>query len=67
MSTHVVELKIAVFKRVYVDDEHESMTEEQIIEKAKKMALEDESCLSDDPELSLEESDILGADYEYEL
>lgn len=65
---HVVELAVKRFYKVYVPDADGSMTEDQIVEAAKRMALEDQNNLTEDIELSdIEPDDILGADYEYDV
>lgn len=65
---HAVELAIKRFFKVYVPDEDGTMTEEQIIETAKRMALEDQNNITEDLEISdIEPDDILGADWEYDL
>ena len=44
------------------------MTEDEIIEAAKRMALEDRANIDEDMEMSdIEPDDILGADHEYDV
>lgn len=65
---HVVELAIKRFYRCYVPDEAGTMTEDEIIEAAKRMALEDRANIDEDMEMSdIEPDDILGADHEYDV
>lgn len=63
----VVEAVIKRFYKVYVDDENEDMTNEQILAKAKEMILEDENNFEVDPELEVEEQDILYVSCQYDL
>lgn len=67
MATHVVELVIQRFYRVYVDDKDDSMTNEQAVEKAKQMAVESEDNLSEDLDLDIEPEDITHAFWEYDI
>lgn len=69
MTIHVVELVASRFCKVFVEDEDESMTNEQIVEKAKKQFLED-----DDPDSYLDDEmndiapqDIISASYQYDI
>lgn len=66
--THVVELEIRRFYRVYVEDPAGNMSTEELTEAAKRMAVEDWHNAELDSELTgIEEGDILSAHYEYEL
>lgn len=67
MATHLVELAIRRFYRVYVEDDSDSMTESQLLRKAKEMALESEDNLDLDTEIDIEEHDILDGYYEYDI
>lgn len=67
MATHVIELAIRRYYRVYVDDETNSMTNDQLVEKAKEMAIDSDDNMELDMEMDVEESDIEEAFYEYEL
>lgn len=67
MATHLIELVIKRFYRVYVEDETNSMTDEELTEKAKEMALESDDNMEMDYDMGLESSDIMEAFYEYEL
>lgn len=65
---HVVELAIKRFFKVYVADEEGNMTEPEIIEAAKKMALDSIENIVEDLELTeVEMDDILDAEYEYDV
>ena len=64
--THVVELEIRRFYRVYVEDENDSLTGSEITDKAKEEALEhQDTVLTEDPDLEIDPQDILNASYEY--
>lgn len=64
--THVVELEIRRFYRVYIEDETDSMTDDEIAAKAKEEVLEhQDAVLTEDPDLEIEPQDILNANYEY--
>ena len=64
--THVVELEIRRFYRVYVEDENDAMNDYDIVVKAKEEVLEhQDAVLTEDPDLEIEMQDILNANYEY--
>lgn len=64
--THVVELEIRRFYRVYIEDENDSLTGSEIADKAKEEVLEhQDAVLTEDPDLEIEPQDILNASYEY--
>lgn len=64
--THVVALEIRRFYRVYIEDETDSMTDDEIAAKAKEEVLEhQDAVLTEDPDLEIELHDILNASYEY--
>lgn len=63
----VVEAQIARFYKVFVEDENNDMTDEQILAKAKAMILEDEANFELEEELDVEEQDILHLSYLYDL
>ena len=64
--THVVELEIRRFYRVYVEDENDAMNVCDIVVKAKEEVLEhQDAVLTEDPDLEIEPQDILNANYEY--
>lgn len=64
--THVVELEIRRFYRVYIEDETDSMTDDEIAAKAKEEVLEhQDAVLTEDPDLEIEEQDILNVNHEY--
>lgn len=64
--THVVELEIRRFYRVYVEDENDSLIGSEITDKAKEEVLEhQDAVLTEDPDLEIEPQDILNASYEY--
>lgn len=63
--THAVNMEIRRFYRVYVQDNGCSMTDDEIVEMAKKLVLDDESVLQEDEELEIEPHDILCASYGY--
>ena len=64
--THVIELEIRRFYRVYVEDENDSLTGSEITDKAKEEVLEhQDAVLTEDPDLEIELHDILNASYEY--
>lgn len=65
--THAVELIIKRFYRVYVEDEDDSMTEAQIIDAAKRQAVESEDNLSLSEEMEIEPDDIVAAEYQYDI
>lgn len=65
--THSVELVIKRFYRVYVEDENNSMTEAEIIEAAKRQAVEDENNLTLSEDMEIEPEDIVDADYQYDI
>lgn len=66
--THVVIVKAARFYRVYVEDEQSSMSENEVVEAAKELIVEDvDGNAMLDPELGFEEQDIIEADYEYPI
>lgn len=67
MTTRVVELAIRRFYRVYIEDDTDSMTVKETIDKAKEMALDSEDNLSLDEEIDIEEHDILDGYYEYDF
>lgn len=64
--THVVELEIRRFYRVYVEDENDAMNDCDIVVKAKEEVLEhQDAVLTENPDLEIELQDILNANYEY--
>lgn len=64
--THVIEVEIRRFYRVYVEDEADAMTENEAMAAARKEVLENqEAALTVEPDLGIEEHDILAASYEY--
>ena len=65
--THVVELVIKRFYRVYVEDVDNSMTEAQIIENAKRQAVEDELNLTPSDGMDIEPDDIVAAEYQDDI
>lgn len=65
--THIVELVIKRFYRVYVEDEDNSMTEAQIIENAKRQAVEDENNLTPSDGMDIEPDDIVAAEYQDDI
>lgn len=63
--THVATLEIRRFYRVYIEDETDSMTDDEIVAKAKEEVLEhQDAVLTEDPDLEIEPQDILNANYE---
>lgn len=64
---HVVEAQIARFYKVFVEDENNDMTDEQILKKAKAMILEDEANFELEEELDVEDQDIIHLSYLYDL
>ena len=68
MATHVVTICAKRFYHVYVEDDSEQMSTDEIIAKAKESLLEaSDPDIMLDQELPMEAEDILGADYEYDL
>lgn len=68
MAIHAVTVKAARFYKVYVDDPECNMPNSEVIERAKQLFLEDpDSNAILDPELGVEEQDIIGADYDYSI
>lgn len=65
MTTHVIELEIRRYYKVYIDDPDCSSTDGELIERAKALALENENNLQLDPEMDIEPDDILCANYGY--
>ena len=64
--THVVELEIRRFYRVYVEDGNDAMNNYDIVAKAKEEVLEhQDAVLTEDPDLEIDMQDILNANYEY--
>lgn len=63
----VVEAVIKRFYKVYVADENGDMTDWEILAKAKEMILEDEANFEIDPELAVEDQDILHLSHQYDL
>ena len=65
---HVVEVSIIRYYKVYVEDESESMSKDQVLAAAKKMILDgqDESIQLDD-ELEIESDDIVSMQSNYEI
>lgn len=67
MATHVVELVIKRFYKVYVEDPDNSMTKEQAEAKAKELAIDDESNLQLSDGIEIEADDIEWCDYQYDI
>lgn len=66
-TIHVVEAVIKRFYKVYVEDEDSSMTNEQILAKAKEMILDDQDNIDLDIELDIEDHDIVSLAHQYDL
>lgn len=64
---HVVELEIRRFYKVYVEDDMNEMTDEEAVQHAKEMAVDDFELLDEDEELDVEEQDIVSAHKVYEI
>ena len=65
--SHVVEMRVSMLYKVYVDDPDDSMTKRQIINKAKEMAIEDTANLGDVDGFEIEPQDILSVQYLYDI
>lgn len=64
--THAIEVEIRRFYRVYVEDEADALTENEAMEAARKEILEhQDAALTEDPDLDIEEHDILVTRYGY--
>lgn len=63
--THAVQVCMKRYYNVYVEDDGNEMTNEQIEQKAREMALEDDNLV----ELCIdyEEQDVVSTDYLYDL
>lgn len=69
MTTHVIEVAIRRFYKVYVEDENDTMTEAEAEQQAMKQIEEDgEAALTEDIELNeVEPQDILALRYDYPI
>lgn len=69
MATHVVKLQVSRFCKVYVDDPADSMTGEEILQKAKDQFLngDDPDSYLDDEMNDIEPEDITSAFVDYDL
>lgn len=69
MTTHVIEVEIRRFYKVYVDDENDTMTEAEAEQQARKQIEEDgEDAITEDIELNeVEPQDILALHYDYPI
>lgn len=65
--THVIELEIKRFYTVYVEDEDGNMTEEGMIQEAKRQAVDDENNLTLTDGMEIEMDDIVWAEYQYDI
>ena len=64
--THVVEVEIRRFYNVYVEDEANEMTDNEAMTAARREVLElQDAALIEDPDLDIEEHDILVTRYGY--
>ena len=64
--THVVNVAIIRYYRVYVEDEECSMTDVEVEQKAREMILEEQNgALCKDEELEIEPDDIVFVRYGY--
>lgn len=69
MTTHVIEVEIRRFYRVYVDDENDVLSEKEAEQLAREQIETDgEAALSEDIELNeVERQDILALYYDYPI
>ena len=69
MTTHVIEVEVRRFYKVYVEDENDALSEKEAEQLARKQIEEDgEAALSEDIELNeVEQQDILALHYDYPL
>lgn len=69
MTTHVIEVEIRRFYKVYVDDENDTMTNAEAEQQARKQIEEDgEAAITEDIELNeVEPQDILAIHYSYPI
>ena len=69
MTTHVIEVAIRRFYKVYVEDENDTMTSAEAKQQAIKQIEEDgEAALTEDIELNeVEPQDILALRYDYPI
>lgn len=68
MTTHVIEVEVKKFYKVYVEDESDEMTDEQAEAAARKQIEEDgEDAMCEDEEMEFEMDDIISINYAYEF
>lgn len=69
MTTHVIEVEVRRFYKVYVEDENNVLSEKQAEQLARKQIEEDgQAALSEDIELNeVEQQDILALYYDYPI
>ena len=69
MTTHVIEVEVRRFYKVYVEDENDTLTETEAKQQAMKQIEEDgEAALTEDIELNeVEPQDILALRYDYPI
>ena len=69
MTTHVIEVEIRRFYKVYVDDENDVLSEKEAEQLAREQIETDgEAALSEDIELNeVEKQDILALYYDYPI
>ena len=65
--THVVELVIKRFYRVYVEDPDNSMSEDEMKTEAIRQAIDSENNLTLSEEMEIEEQDIVYSEYQYDI
>lgn len=66
-TTHVVELWIKRLYTVYVEDKTGTMTEAQMRADAIRQAVDDEANLTPTEGIEIEEQDVVGFEYQYDL
>ncbi len=68
MVTHVIEVEVKKFYKVYVEDETNEMTNEQAEAAARKQIEEyGEDAMCEDEEMEFEMDDIISARYAYDF
>lgn len=69
MTTHVVEVEVRRFYKVYVEDENDVLSEKEAEQLAREQIEEDgKAALSEDIELNeIEQQDILALYYDYPI
>ena len=68
MITHVIEVEVKKYYKVYVEDELNEMSNEQAEAAARKQIEENgEDAMCDDTEMEFEMDDIISVDYAYEF